>query len=342
MNKRTKSQVTRKEMMDGLKANGYYVVKGAVTKSKCQEIEGLFFDYMEGMCPGFKRNDKTTWTGKNRPLHTKGLIQQYNASWQRYHMEAKMAQLPTFQELWDEDDLWSSFDGVSFTKMRYGDCENLADWEENCWEADALHIDQTTPGFSSVQGGLAVLDQPKKGHVFLCIPGSHLYHEELLAIFAKQIARANKKLAKEGKNPSKKLEKHWGILTKSHLAFLKWKGLKPERVASEAGDITLWDSRCVHSSAKYCKDAPKDLVRLQVFACMLPSPKDPKVRAREVKKRQNAYEKGLVSKHSADEVRTFGKTPRLRSTEQIEWYKTFRVPASCELSDVEKRLMGVK
>jgi hypothetical protein len=188
-----------------------------------------------------------------------------------------------------------------------------------------VHIDQTTPGFISVQGGLAVTSQAENEHVFLCIPGSHVHHEELLTIWEKA-------------NPGKKPELHWEIMIPEQLTFLRSKGLEMRRVPMNAGDFVLWDSRTVHSSAPYCADAPLSAMRLQIFVCMRPVTE---LSEKERKVRREAYESGRVSKHSADQIRLFGKQPRMYSQEDKATHEKMKVPPSVELSEEEKLVYGL-
>jgi hypothetical protein len=64
-------------------------------------------------------------------------------------------------------------------------------------------------------------------------------------------------------------------------------------------------------------------------------------REKQQKIRQEAYEKGLVSRHSADFLRPFKPLPRFFSAEQSARYKECRTPPSVNMTDEEKRLHGL-
>jgi ectoine hydroxylase-related dioxygenase (phytanoyl-CoA dioxygenase family) len=334
------------QVMQHLMTQGYAVVPGVVSEEKCDEIYGHFMKYMEDLsCGRFDRNDRTTWIDKNMPITTRGLVQHFNVGFQRHAVEARKAVKPVFEKIFKTTKLTTSFDGTSFTRppkvFHYRD---LDDFKKRCWEKTKVHIDQTTLGYESVQGGLAITDQEEDEHVFVCVPQSHLWHDELLAISEREVALANKKLKKEFKRGErksftpKKLELHWSIMGPEHVAFLKSKGLEMKRVPLKRGDFVLWQSRLVHASAPYCKTARPDSLRVQVFVSMAPAVRDD---PKETAKRIEAYEKGVVSKHSADRIRLFGKTPRLYGKDDMELMKSLKVPPSAELSEEEKLLHGL-
>ena len=111
------------------------------------------------------------------------------------------------------------------------------------------------------------------------------------------------------------------------------------RVPLARGSLVLWDSRVVHSSSPYFATCPAGAQRIQIFACMLPVSRVPRdKRPEQMAKRQKAYDQGVVSKHSPDFVRLFGKLPQTYGSDQSH----LCVPASVEMSDDEKRLHGLK
>ncbi len=309
--------------MDQLAEQGYVVLKSRVTEEQCDALQSGFFDYVEGLSPGFKRDDRKTWTTKNMLFNTKGLIQSYNIGFQRFSIDAHKLLKPVFEEVHGTDKLWCSFDGASFSvKGKRCPFKDLKEWEAI---GDAVHIDQTDPDIYSIQGGLAVNTQREDEHVFVCVPGSHLHHRELLAL-----------------GNGKKREPFWEIMGKEQLEYLRVNGLKLKRVPLDRGDVVLWDSRTVHSSSKYCDTARPDAWRLQLFVCMAPIPKTGI--EKEIQKRRAAREEGRVSKHSADRIRLFAKKPRLYNEENEARFDkmTSRVKYDVEMTDDEERLYGLR
>lgn len=318
---------TRAEMKAAFDEDGFMVLSQVLTGEQCDQVLKLFWDYTESMCPGVDRNDLSTWNSKTRFPNQGGLIQHGCVGWQAPSVMVRDLTKHVFAELWGTDDLWTSIDGVSATMKhptpRFVPFESVDDWDARKWADTSVHVDQTTPGLLSIQAGVAITDQREDEHVFTCIPGSHKHHEHLLSL-----------------GPAKKTL-HWEIMNEAQLEYLRSQSLDMIRVPLRAGDMVLWDSRTVHSSAKYCKTARTDAFRLQVFVCMLPAPIDPRVRAAEIAKRRAAYEKGLTGKHSPWPLRPFGAKPRLYSKEDDERFLSFKIPAPVELTEEQKKLHGL-
>lgn len=342
MSKRVKTTVSVAEMeqdimMEQLRTQGYMVVPGYLTD--CDDLKEGFWDYLETMNSNLKRTEPSTWTKDNLPLNTKGLIQHYNVGFQRFNVDAHMKLKPLFETLYGTSKLWASFDGVSFTQRGQRPVfTDLKDWNEKKWTKTPVHIDQTTPGFISVQSGLALTDQNEDQHVFVCIPGSHLHHETLLDIWN---ADAELEYAKDECDKLRVPERHWQVMTPNQISYLREKGLDMIRVPLNKGDVVLWDSRTVHSSAGYCKTAPVDSVRIQLFVCMRPIPTDPLVVKREMGIRKLAYDTGRVSKHSADYIRLFGKVPRIYCQKDKMVHEKMNVPKSVTMTKEEEELYGL-
>lgn len=334
--------------MRELEEKGYAIIPGALEIEECDELYSQFWDYMETMNPELDRNSRSTWTKSNLPLNTKGLIQNYGVGFQRFNVNVHMKLKWVFEMLYDTPNLWSSFDGVSFSQRgKQPKYKDLKDWETKCWSSCAVHVDQTTPGFLSIQSGVAISNQPEDHHVFVCIPGSHKYHEELLQIWedeAKEQYRVQMEAFKEGDKKPKlaKSELHWQVMSPGQLKFVREKGLQMKRIALKRGDMVLWQSRTIHSSAPYCRTAPEDAMRLHMFVCMRPVPEDEEVVKREMKIRREAYANGRVSKHSADHIRLFGKQPRMYSKADKETHDKMQVPPSTKMSEEEEQLYGLR
>ncbi len=342
-------EITRAAIIKQLEETGYCLLKGVVSAYTCNIVFSEFMDYMETLTKGrFKRDDKTTWTYQtetesNVPQHTRGLIQNYNVGFQPHAIRTRLAVKHVFEKLWETDDLVSSVDGTSFTfKGQKNRCDfsSLSDWEKKSWKKTAVHMDQTSEGFSCVQGGLAVTDQKRDEHCFVVVPGSHLHHTKMLEIGAKLLRKRNRQRKREGKKPVK-AKPDWLLAEEKHMRFVaKRAGLKMARVEMEKGDFVLWDSRVLHSSERYCATADGDAIRLQVFACMKPRPfrDQPEAYAEQVAQRQKAYDNCQVTRHIPDSTTCFGVKPRLWSKKHMAWYASMEIPKSAEMNEEEKRL----
>lgn len=306
-----------------LETEGFAIVPKVITEEQCDKLYDGFWSYMTELNPKLDPKDPETWTAENLPLTTKGLIQHYNVGFQRFNIDAHMLVKPVFEELYGTKKLWTSFDGVSFTKKDKTMFKDLKDWQEKCWKS-SVHVDQTTPGFMSVQGGLAITNQEEDEHVFLCIPKSHLFHEKILELY-------------DGKS----FIPHFQVMKEKQLNFVKEQGLQMKRIPLKRGDMVLWDSRLIHYSAPYCSTAPKDAHRVHIFACMCPVPDNSKLVEGEMKKRKNAYETKRVSKHSPGKIRLFGAKPRLWNDKDKEKFEKTPIPESAKMTEEEQKLYGL-
>jgi hypothetical protein len=319
-----------KQVREQLSENGYVVIEDFISPEDCTEINSLFWDYMESLTAIVDpqgtsqtivdRNDKKTWLTKNLPLNTRGLIQHYNVGFQKHAVMTRTLLKPIFEGLYGTPNLLTSFDGTSFSrKPKTHKYKDLQDWAYKCWTKDAIHIDQTTEGFKCIQSGVSIIDQDPCGHVFICVPGSHAYHKEIMSL--------NGGFTKGD----------WLIMNEDTKKFLRDKGLELIRVPLKAGSVVLWDSRTVHSSSGYCRSSDPDVSRLQIFVCMLPIPEDQDVYEKEIKKRIKAYNEGRVSRHNPRTISLFGRNPRTYGSE----VRDFNIPKSAPLNDDEQKLHGL-
>lgn len=304
-----------------LKHMGYVVLPSVITVDQCKGLESQIFSFLEGLHPGFNRSDRSTWKASNLPIRTNSnLIQHYNAGLQRFNVDARMLVKHIFEELFGTSKLTCSFDGVSFTAKGYkAECDTVYEWRDRAMELTRVHVDQTTLDVYSIQGGLAITDQKEDEQVFVCIPGSHLYLKELLAL-----------------GPEKKTL-HWEMMNPAQLKFLHEKGFRMIRVPVNRGDFILWNSALVHASAKPCKTADPMMHRMHIFISMAPAMWSEK----EQQTRQKAYDEGRVSKHSADKIRLFDKTPRIFNSDQKKQLDECVIPKSTPMTLEEKQLHGL-
>ena len=264
MSKRIKPCLpTAEEMWECLERDGYVVIENVVSPEDCDRLHSLWWDFLEEVNPLISRVDSRTWSGEFIPQNTRGLFQNHNVGFAAHAILARMLMKPVFEVLYGTEELLTSFDGTSWTRKPYNHTyKNLKDWNEKKWEKNAVHIDQTTRGLSSIQGGLAVLDQEEDSHCFLCMPGGHLYHDEIM-------------------KTKKDKKKDWLVLNDEIKAFLREQGLDLKRIVQKnRGSVVLWDSRLPHASAPHCKTSNPNVCRLQIFACMRPV--DPKTYEREM------------------------------------------------------------
>jgi len=343
--------------MEEIKLNGYVVVRKAVSELKCSKLEAEFWNYLETLNPKIDCGDSTTWTGENLPFRSRGLIQFYGVGTQAHAVHARSEVKHIFEELYGTDKLLTSFDGTGFvTRPKKFTNKDLDDWETKDWDNDDIHIDQSTQGLSSIQGGLCLITQSKHSRVFLVVPGSHLHHEKLMEIDQQNRIEIHNKLLEELKtckedehkkikakiNKTKNLDlygaTHSVMIRGKMIDYLKERGLTRMRIPLNAGDFVLWDSRAVHSSAGFTAKCPMDEIRLQVFVCMAPIPEDKVVYATERLARIKAFLEGRTSMHSTPIIKLFAKTPHTYGKNESDFQK---VEPYAELTEDEKKLHGL-
>lgn len=289
------------ELVARLERDGYAVLRGALAPEEAARARALAWDWLEALAPAVRRGDPRTWTSRNVPQLTgglaKGLVQFYGVGWNAADVYVRDLVKPVFERIYGTKRLWSSFGGFSVSMRpredRFCSFRDLEDWAARRFEGGRLHVDQTRfSGHLCYQGGVALTDQREDGHVFVCVPGSHLLHAELLAA-----------------GDASKL--HWMELSAGQMEMLRARGLEPRRVALRPGDMVLWDSRTVHANTGWCATAPRGAERLQSLICMAPAPPaDSRLHADEMAFRRDCYARRATSKHTPVPVRVFPPKPR--------------------------------
>lgn len=340
------SPMSREKMWEALDRDGFVVIRKALPKSVCEFIYGEFMDYMEKLTNGrFKRDELETWL-KSMPPTTKNLFQHYNVGYTRASIDCRMSGKHIYDELHGTEKLICSNDGTSFSKKnvrpKYKD---LKDWREKNLELSPTHIDQTTldvpGGYRSVQGGFSFTNQPIDGHCFAVVRGSHKYHADVLRIAEAELEEKNRGVTDEKK--MKKMKKNWYVGSPAVQEFLQLKGLFPERIPLEEGDCMLWLSKTFHTSFEYCKTAPEDTKRLQIFVCMAPvSYLTKKEYEKQIKKRLDMYADGRVSKHDPLNFGPFSNQPHIWGQRAGDVVRALCVPKSAKMSEAEMKLHCLK
>ncbi len=288
------------ELVARLERDGYAIIRSVLTEHECDEARSHAWDWFEELAPNVSRDDPSAWNSKNVPQLTggltKGLVQFYGVGWNKSDVYVRDRIKGVFASIYGTERLWTSFGGFSISKRpkdRFCAYKDLADWEAHKFDGGKLHSDQTrTSVHLCYQSGVALTAQPEDGHVFVCVPGSHLWHAELLAM-----------------GDTRKV--HWMELTDAQMQFLKSKGLAPVRVSLNRGDMVLWDSRTVHSNSGWCATAPQGAERLQSLICMGPAPAvGTKNHDDEVAFRRECYANNITGKHSYNPTRAFPRIPR--------------------------------
>lgn len=217
-----------------------------------------------------------------------------------------------FATIWNTDELWTSMDALNITfPSKIG--------VDKPWH----HIDQSPNkgGFCCVQGFVNLLDCTNEEDGGLeVLEGSHKLHESFFKKF-----------------PDIKADGDWykfNDYKPERFEFFASK-CKPVKVAVEAGDFVIWDSRTIHHARKPTPASKR--IRSVVYVSMLPaawgSDKD-------VENRKKAITERRSTTHWSVGVKLFPSTFRYSTANEKKKFDSKKIPEP-KLTDRQKRLAGL-
>lgn len=129
-----------------------------------------------------------------------------------------------FAHLWGTEELLVSFDALNITLPNRVDVPRKQPWE---------HIDQSPRrrGMHCVQGIINLSPSGPEDGGLVAYPRSHKFHDEF---FDTQTDKSTWS------------SKDWYPFEKDQLAWFAEKGIKPQKICADVGDLILWDSRTIH------------------------------------------------------------------------------------------------
>ena len=246
---------TDPEMKEYLKEHGYVVIKEILTKEEIEISINLLWEFLYEKCQ-MERNDPTTWTDENFSkigdsrtgiLGFSGINQSKFLWYLRLIPKVKLA----FQNLFDTDDLLTSFDGGNIFRPWHN--PQLSQYHSKTSQG-WFHVDQGRKllGFQCVQGLISLTDSNENTGGFCVIPNSHHHHTELM----NSIARNNQNF----------------VMIPSNTPILTSQQILP---VCFAGDLILWDSRTIHCNTPALVSTPTypidQLLRIVGYVCMTPT-----------------------------------------------------------------------
>lgn len=276
-------------LLEYLDEHGYVVVAGVLTDPEVHTAQSLLWKFLSDQ-GGWMRGRPATWTDESfsrMGQRYRGIINgrgigQSELSWfVRTRSEVKRV----FAQLWQTEDLLTSFDGINvFRPWHFGFEKTVGGW---------FHVDQgrTMPGsMQCVQGFVSLTDQGPSTGGLVVIPGSHRLHHEICETAPDD-------------------EDYIELATDHPLLALP---SKP--ISCNAGDLVLWDSRCLHCNApseSTPTTPPSELLRTVVYVCMTPRAW---ASAEVLRLRRQAFELNVTTSHWPHrKVMGFGwaKAPKL-------------------------------
>jgi len=227
--------------------NGYIVLPGVLSASEADTEYGRMWQYVERVSKGVQRTQPNTWRRGGGfdpwPCSQRDMMQLYQAGWVFSELREMLAER-VFEHLYGTRELHTSKDGFTLQRPT----------ERELGRSPNDHFDQGAgmQGLQCIQGSVALTDQEIDDGCFLCWPGSHRHHAELV-----------------GARGSKGRRSDFVILDDREKDFLMQHGIQPQRIPVQKGDVILWRSDVAHKGAPPV--GARENFRGVVYICMLPA-----------------------------------------------------------------------
>ncbi|ETS81552.1 hypothetical protein PFICI_06554 [Pestalotiopsis fici W106-1] len=210
---------------DDLEANGYVVVKGAVPPEKAEYYQQQAFNWLKTFDPKLDFKDPGTWKDATLPVQTdRNTYEHCGVVHERFMWEARLEPgvVNAFAKIWGTQELLVSFDSLNVT------LPNLKP-SRKPWP----HVDQAPRkrGLHCVQGIINLSHAGEEDGSLVVIPGSHRYVEDFFDTKT---------------SPADWEWRDNRYFSEEDMSFFRSRGLSPQKVHAEPGDLILWDSRTIH------------------------------------------------------------------------------------------------
>lgn len=174
------------------------------------ELVPMFYSHLEKCCPDFQRDDTTTWTDKNLPILTHGILKNHFG---HTELQWQIRELcyPVFCDLLQEDDLLCSFDGGCFLTPH----KQISHW---------VHVDQPRDyAYTPYQGVVNLLES--SGGLIL-VEDSRLICDDYMRDYPTA---------------------GWSW-SKADLSYEKFQDLRVIRICAPPGSLTLFNGKMFHAN----------------------------------------------------------------------------------------------
>lgn len=259
-----------REVRACIESDGYIVIPGVLTQSEVEVEYDRMWQWVETVAPGVRRRDPRSWRRQGGaepwPCSQRDMMQLHQAGWVFSDLRELMAER-VFEKLYGTRELHCSKDGFTLQRPT----------ARELGRAPNDHFDQGPGmrGLQCIQGSVALTDQEFEDGCFLCWPGSHKHHAEIMVGRGRKGGRRN-----------------FMILSDTEKDLLRSKGIEAQRVPVRRGDVILFRSDLAHCGASPigCRKG----FRAVVYVCMLPAVLTPEHVYRE---KQRAYEQLETGSH---------------------------------------------
>ncbi|KAI5475009.1 hypothetical protein MNV49_002101 [Pseudohyphozyma bogoriensis] len=238
------------DFRDGLRDDGYVVVKNAIPRERALEYRQRAFGWLESFGLGFKRDDPATFPMANTPVHSKGgMISSYGIHQEQWvwDIRCEPGVKAVFEHLWGTKELVSSMDSGAI--MLPG---NMPGPEDKHWP----HIDlsPSRKGFFCAQSIVNLNDNGPNDGGLLVMKGSSRLMKEFFDVHGRPPV-----------HPTGKID--WHMFTEEEKEWFFARGCEWIKVCAEAGDLILWDSATIHQNTP--PTGTND--RIVTYVCMGPA-----------------------------------------------------------------------
>lgn len=215
--------------IEELNTNGYTVISDVYNNHEILDYRNEFFKWIENI-PDIDITHKL--------IDFNGIFKHHEVGHQRFAWLARTNKkiINIFKQLWNTDDLVTSFDGCCYYDTNYIG-------KPSYW----THTDQSSrkKGLTCYQSFLSLTNNIER--TFVVYQGSHLLHEQYF------------------KDMDIDEPRDWNILDENYVNNLKD---RKKILKVNAGDLVVWDSRTFHQNT--CGNIDCNEERLVQYLCYLP------------------------------------------------------------------------
>ncbi|CAF0878972.1 unnamed protein product [Rotaria sp. Silwood1] len=241
--------------IEHLNERGYAIFSDILTNDEINNSIDLLWKHLENLKSPYdiRRNDPETWNEHWPGICYIGLLNDHGIGQSEFmwYIRGKPNVKKVFSHIWNSNELFTSFDGVGCFR----------DWNLNKkWKTDSAwyHCDQNPfrkPDRCSIQGFVSLTDNDESTGGLVIVPDSHKNFIDLQFILDEN--------------------RLWGdFVSIPHEVMER---VHPRLVKCKAGDLVVWDSRCIHCNTPALHDKRKNnllsepqLLRIVAYICMSP------------------------------------------------------------------------
>ncbi|CAF1152550.1 unnamed protein product [Adineta ricciae] len=234
--------------------HGYAVFSNVLSADEVNKSVDLFWKYLESLPKPYhiRRDLPETWDEPWPGSFEIGLLNTLGIGQSEFmwHIRGNPNVKKVFSHIWNSNELCVSFDGAGCFR----------NWHINPeWKTRGgwYHCDQnpsSKPDRCSIQGLVAVTDSDETTGGLVIVPHSHKHFLDLLS-------------------PSKS-RNYWGNYLRIPDIHPLLQQLPPRLIKCKAGDLVVWDSRCIHCNTPALVDDnganQAALKRIVAYICMSP------------------------------------------------------------------------